>query len=430
MLNNAFDSLRKKLTIIYTAVFSVIILVILLSAYGLIWFEIIGNEKAELISQAYHETEEWINSGEKPCSQTSIDKGSMLAYFVAADDKTVILNQLGNGAQGKAILNHQGDWPKQLEGTRILRMHSTEQGQEHVRYRYLSAVVPVVDGGKTIGRLYMFKNIGFYYDAAYESLFMLMCLAVILLLLAGYFSYWVAGINIRPLKQMYEKQKQFTADASHEMRTPLSVMRLAVTALKEDSESKYSSLAADFLKMLGNEVDNMSRLTHRLMELARSEQDSALSMENVALSSLCEDVGKQLQLLARDKNIALETLVEPEIFLKGNTYALRRLLIILLDNAIKYSTPSSRINLRLYKSYSHITLEVADEGDGIKDDDKRHVFDRFYRVDKARSRGQGGFGLGLSLAQGIAMQHGAVIKVKDNKPVGTIMQVVFNEKMK
>ena len=109
---------------------------------------------------------------------------------------------------------------------------------------------------------------------------------------------------------------------------------------------------------------------------------------------------------------------------------LRRLLIILLDNAIKYSASGSKITLRLFKQEKRIILEVADEGEGIKDEDKELVFDRFYRVDKARSRSQGGFGLGLSLALGIANEHGAVIRILDNKPKGTIMQVVFNEKMK
>lgn len=430
MWNNAFDGLRTKLTIIYTAVFGTIILLVLLSAYGLIWLEIIGNEKSELVSQAYHETEEWLNSGEKPCSQKSIDNGSMLAYFVSVDDKIVILNQLGEGIRGRTVFQHKNDWPKTFEETRILRMHSVEYGQDKQRYRYLSTVVPVVDGEKTIGKLYMFEDIGFYYTAAYKSLFMLMCLAVVLLLLASFFSYCIAGINIKPLKQMYEKQKQFTADASHEMRTPLSVMRLAVTALKEDSESRFSSCAKDFLKILGDEVDNMSRLVHNLMELARGEQNNALTMEKIAFSSLCENVGREMQLLVMDKKMVLTTFIEPEIYLNGNSESLRRLLIIFLDNAIKYSKPNSKIILRLFRNDNQVNLEVVDEGEGIRDEDKKRVFDRFYRVDKVRSRSQGGFGLGLSLAQEIAMQHGATVNIRDNKPVGTVMQVVFSEKVK
>lgn len=431
MWNDAFEGLRKKLTIIYTVIFSTIIIAILAAAYTFIWWEIISHEKDELVAQAYHEAEEWLNSGELPCSQTSLRDGSMLAYFVTMDNKTVILEQLGSGPQGRAIIRHKNDWPKKLEGTRILRMHGVDTANYAERYRYLSAVIPVQQGNTVIGKLYMFKNIEFYYNAAYKTLFILLCIALLLVIGAGCISYWVAGINIRPIRQMYEKQKQFTADASHEMRTPLAVMRLAVTALQEDNDSKYSSFASESLQMLNNEVDSMSRLTQRLMELARSEQGvDSVMQKRVALSCLCEETGQQLRLLAKDKGIDLASFVEPELYLNGYIDNLRRLLIILLDNAIKYSASGSKITLRLFKQEKRIILEVADEGEGIKDEDKELVFDRFYRVDKARSRSQGGFGLGLSLALGIANEHGAVIRILDNKPKGTIMQVVFNEKMK
>lgn len=431
MLNDAFEGLRKRLTIIYTAILSTIIIAILAVAYTFIWWEIISHEKDELVAQAYHEAEEWLNSGELPCSQTSLKDGSMLAYFVTMDNKTVILEQLGSGPQGRAIISHRNDWPKKLEGTRILRMHGVDAVNSSERYRYLSAVVPVQKDNNVIGKLYMFKNIEFYYNAAYKTLFILLCIALLLVLGAGGISYWLAGINIRPIRRMYERQKQFTADASHEMRTPLAVMRLAVTALREDNDSKYSSFASESLQMLNNEVDSMSRLTQRLMELARSEQESdSLLTERVDLSDLCENTVEQLRLLAKEKSIDLADFVEPELYLKGDAEGLKRLLIILLDNAIKYSAGSSRITLRLFKSDKQVHLEVADEGEGIKDDDKKLVFDRFYRVDKARSRSQGGFGLGLSLAQTIAKQHDAVIRILDNNPKGTIMQVVFSEKMK
>lgn len=428
MWNDAFERLRRKLTIIYTVVFSIIIVVILGAAYTFIWWEIASHEKEELVAQAYHEAEEWLNSGELPCSQTSLNNGSMLAYFVTMDDKVVILNQLGSGPQGRAIMSHKNDWPKKLDGTRILRMHGVDTPDSSERYRYLAAVVPVIrdNDSNAIGKLYMFKDIEFYYAAAYRTLFILTCMALLLVLAACYISYLIAGINIRPIKQMYEQQKQFTADASHEMRTPLAVMRLAVTALKEDMGSKCSSFATESLEILSNEVDSMSKLTHRLMELARSEQElQPLVMQNIALSNLCEAVGAQLELLADKKGITITRLIEPELNMYGNEESIRRLLIILLDNAIKYSPSGTKVILRLFKNGGQLNLQVADEGEGISDENKKHVFDRFYRVDKARSRSQGGFGLGLSLAQAIAKQHGAIIKVKDNEPQGTIMQVVF-----
>lgn len=429
MLNDAFDKLRKRLTLIYTAVFGVIILVIVASAYVFIWWEIAAHEKETLIAQAYHETEEWLNSGEKPCSQESIENGSMLAYFVSADEKTVILNQLGNGSVGRAIFSHRDDWPKQFSKARIIRIHGSDSNSAGERYRYLAALVPVVKDDAVIGRLYMFKNIEFYYMAAYKTLFMLLCVALVFFLGAYWLGYYLAGISIHPIMKMYEQQKQFTADASHEMRTPLSVMRLAVIGMQEDMDSKYSSFAQESLKILTDEVNNMSNLTQHLLSLSRNDNgDDAMESEYFNISAMCKECVSKISLVASEKRITINTDIVPDVFLDGDKRSLTRLLVILLDNAIKYSPEQSNITVGLKKSTTQITLWVADEGEGISDSDKKKVFDRFYRVDKARSRKQGGFGLGLSLAQNIAKQHKTVIEIIDNKPKGTIMQIVFSAK--
>ncbi len=271
MWNEPFEHLRRRLTFVYMMIFGVIILLIVATAYSFIWFEIISHEKKELVAQVYHEAEEWLASGEKPCSTTSLRDGSMLAYFVAQDGKTVILDQLGSAGPGRALRRHQQDWPEQPDSTRLLRMHGDETEPSNTRYRYLAAVINVNDNHGEIGKLYMFKNIQFYYTAAYKTLFMLFCIALILFIGACMFSYWLAGVNMRPISQMYEQQKRFTADASHEMRTPLSVMRLAVDAMKIDTDSHYSSFVKESIEMLQSEIKRMSKLVEMLMQLARNE---------------------------------------------------------------------------------------------------------------------------------------------------------------
>ena len=426
MWNKVFEGLRRRMTCIYAAIFGLLILFVVFAAYTLVWWEIIDHEKHELVETVYHEAEEWVESGEEPCSTVSVNEGSMLAYFVTMDDKRVILNQLGNGPQGKALWRHRSDWPQKMDSTRILRMHGGEDEPEHIRYRYLAAVAPVVKNGETVGKLYMFENIDFYYTAAYRTLFKLLCIAVLFFVGACYFGYWLAGRNIKPVSEMYGRQMQFTADASHEMRTPLAVMALATQGLKEDEDSQFSDFAKESIAMLQSETKRMSRLTENLMELARGDEGrlSELNVE-VNMSSLCERVGRQLALLAQDKSIELKQQINAELKLWGDEAALTRLCIILLDNAIKYSPSGTTINFVATKSKNNLLLVVQDEGCGIKDEDKKKVFDRFYRVDKARSRSQGGLGLGLSLAQAIVHQHRGCIKVLDNKPCGTIMQVLL-----
>ena len=420
MWNKPFEKLRRQMTCVYAAIFGVLILAIVAAAYTLIWWEILANEKTNLIAQIYHEGEEWIESEEPPCSQAAMSSGKMFAYFVAPDGKTVILNQLGDGDVGKALLSHQSDWPQDMEGTHLIRMRGTN-GE---RYRYLAGVAPVVDKGKQIGTLYMFKNMEFYYQAAYKTLFWLLCMALVLYMAACYFGYWLAGRNIRPISQMYARQKQFTADASHEMRTPLAVMKLAVQGLREDEDSRLSEFAKESVGMLDSEADRLSRLTENLMTLARSDEDNLPAYtEQVDMTALCHKVAAQLALLAEQKQIVLKQELQADLSVQGDELALSRLLIILLDNALKYSAAKTTVTLRGARVKEHLVIEVRDEGCGISDEDKTRVFDRFYRVDKARSRSQGGLGLGLSLAWAIVHQHGGSIKIFDNQPQGTVMYV-------
>ena len=420
MWNKPFENLRMQMTCVYAAIFGVLILAIVAAAYTLIWWEILANEKTNLIAQIYHEGEEWIESEEPPCSQAAMSSGKMFAYFVAPDGKTVILNQLGDGDVGKALLSHQSDWPQNMEGTHLIRM----RGANGERYRYLAGVAPVVDKGKQIGTLYMFKNMEFYYYAAFKTLFLLLCLAVVLYLAACYFGYWLARRNILPISQMYERQKQFTADASHEMRTPLAVMKLAVQGLREDEDSRLSEFAKESVEMLDSEADRLSRLTENLMTLARSDEDNLPAYtEQVDMTALCHKVAAQLALLAEQKQIVLKQEIQADLSVYGDELALSRLLIILIDNALKYSSAKTTVTLRGARVKAQMVIEVRDEGCGISDEDKQRIFDRFFRVDKARSRSQGGLGLGLSLAWAIVHQHGGSIEAFDNQPQGTVMYV-------
>lgn len=424
MWSKVFEHLRQRMTCIYAAIFGVLILLIVFAAYTFIWWNVLQHEKDELVAKIYHEAEEWVDSGEEPCSAVSVREGSMLAYFVSPDGKTVVLDQLGQGKIREGLFKHRGDWPKKLDTARMLnnRVYD-EKGNAH---RYLAALAPVLRGDKLEGHLYMFKDMEFYYQAAFTTLFKLLCVAVLLFALACYFDYWLAGRNIQPISEMYGRQMQFTADASHEMRTPLAVMALATQGLKEDEESRYSDFAKESIEMLQNETQRMSRLTENLMALARGDEGNApVPMQMVNITELCARVGQQLKLLAQEKGIALRTHVDDSLELLGDETALNRLLIILLDNAIKYSPAATNIDFIVTKSKNNVLFVVQDEGCGISDEDKEKVFDRFYRVDKARSRSQGGLGLGLSLAHAIVRQHQGEIRILDNKPCGTIMQVLL-----
>jgi len=418
MSNKLFHNLRKRMTLQYSLVFGLVILAIVFATYALTWWSILAIEKAELHDKAIHEGEEWVTSKEAPVNDKELYNGDMLAYFVKPDGKTVIVNQMGKADIGEALLKKRNDWPT-LEGnhTRLIRTHN-EGRTKH--FRYLATVCEVKSRGTLIGHLYMFENMETYYHAGFKTLRILILLYIALFGLASLASYWLAGRNLAPISTSYDKQKQFTADASHEMRTPLAVMKLGVQGIEADDENMLSSFSTETLSMLEQEVDRLTRLTENLMTLARSDNDNfSTEPTSILLSDMALQVANQLQLVASEKDIVIKRHIETDISIYGDEASINRLLIILLDNAVKYSPEGTDILLELTAQKNNVLIKITDQGIGISDEDKPKIFDRFYRVDKARSRSMGGLGLGLALARAIVDHHQGKIWVEDNKPQGS-----------
>ena len=221
------------------------------------------------------------------------------------------------------------------------------------------------------------------------------------------------------LERSFTEMKRFTADASHELRTPLAVIR----AETESALGKAGD--EDVQQMLGSALEEcirLSRLTDQLLTLAR--QDAGLSEQRrdpVNLAQLAASVVETLRPLAEAKALALA--VEPgarpeEAVIRGDSDRLRQVLLNVLDNSLKHTAAGS-VTLRVKAAEKEVTIEVRDTGEGIPPDHLPHVFDRFYRVDKARTREQGGTGLGLSIAKSIIDAHGGRIELHSELGQGT-----------
>lgn len=411
MSDNIFHKLRTRMTYTYAAIFGLIISVIILCSCALIGWSILEIEKHTLYEKVIHEGEEWISSKEAPVSEKELTSGTMLAYFEAPDGKSPILNQLGNSAAGKALYSNRNSWPSLERKTRLIRIKDKAGNS----YRYLASVAVIKDGNHTIGVLYIFKNFQEYYNVAITTLKKLFLLFIILFTIGIGGSYYLSGKNIRPISDMYEKQKQFTADASHEMRTPLAVLKLSCEGIATDEESRLSQFSCETIEMMATEVNRLTKLTENLMTLARSDNGHLhINFSEFDLSQIAAKIVLQMQLLAEKQNITILSQIQPYLKIYGDPNGLNRLLIILLDNAIKYSNAFTDITIIIEKQGRNVLIKVIDYGQGISDEDKVKVFDRFYRVDKARSRAMGGLGLGLSLAQAIVTEHNGKIWITDN----------------
>ncbi len=226
------------------------------------------------------------------------------------------------------------------------------------------------------------------------------------------------------LEEAFHRQRQFAADASHELRTPLTAIIGQIDVALSWPESAESLHAT--LESVREQAQRLARLANNLLFLARADAPAVVrAVEPVDLSALLPAIVTQVQPLAaqRQQTIVLPAL--PPRVVHGNEDQLIRLLLNLLDNAIRYTPPGGRIGLDCTDEHGNIRISVRDSGPGIAPEHLPRVFDRFYRVDRGRSRAQGGSGLGLAIAQSIAQLHGGQIVVESAVGRGSTFTVIL-----
>lgn len=234
--------------------------------------------------------------------------------------------------------------------------------------------------------------------------------------------FFLSGLALRPIRRSVDRQRAFVADASHELRTPLTIVRATAELLKRDRD-KPDSVDATADEII-SETDRLSALVNQMLTLARSDADiSALETETVDLAGVAGEVTRQMRLLAEPKAISIDVSADGPIHVEGDATRLRELVTILLDNAIKYSDERASVTVRVDRDGGRALLTVSDTGRGIPAEALPRIFDRFYRVDKARSREMGGAGLGLSIARWIVDAHAGQIRVDSVEGGGTTVRV-------
>jgi heavy metal sensor kinase len=224
------------------------------------------------------------------------------------------------------------------------------------------------------------------------------------------------------IEDAFQRQRQFTADAAHELRTPLSIMQTGLDVVLSQPRA-----AKDYRATLENmleEVLRLSQLTTQLLMLARADTHTlTIQPRPVDLSLLLNTVSDQIALTAEQKQITLTCDVPPRIAVKADEDRLIQLALNLLENAVKYTPPGGAITVTLARSDGKICFSIADTGIGVAPQHLPHIFDRFYRVDRARSRG--GVGLGLAIAKQIAQLHGGDITVVSQPGLGSTFSVTL-----
>jgi len=227
---------------------------------------------------------------------------------------------------------------------------------------------------------------------------------------------------IERLENAIEHISRFSADVSHELRTPLTILRGELESMLDKRPRD-----AETLETVGNaleEIERLTRIVDQLLILSRLDAGQAgIEKSPIDLGKLAVATAEQMSLLADEKEISMHYAIEKEIWVAGDSLRLKQILVNLLDNAIKYTPERGAIELAVRREAGAAVLAVSDTGTGIAAHELPHVFERFYRADKARTRSTGGAGLGLSIVKAIAVAHDARVSVESTEGQGTSVRV-------
>lgn len=222
----------------------------------------------------------------------------------------------------------------------------------------------------------------------------------------------LSGIAVNPVKVAWNKQKQFVADASHELKTPLTVILANNNIMMSHKDSKVED-KIKWLQSSEEEAQHMKKLIDQMLFLAKSDaKNSKTELAKVNVSEIIEAASLNFEPIAFEKGIMLDCGIEPDIIMDSNETMLNQLSHILIDNGIKYSASDGIVNIKLYKRNDKLIFSVNNKGNVISKDELAHIFDRFYRAEKSRTTK--GYGLGLSIAQNITNSLGGKINVESN----------------
>ncbi|MET3292914.1 UNVERIFIED_CONTAM: signal transduction histidine kinase [Brevibacillus sp. OAP136] len=444
-----FEKTRRKLTLFYGGIAALLLLVMVFFFYFSLSFVITANVKASLQSltaKIGHESREhhffdW--EPDKPPPPP--DKGKGRKGRVDWDFLQPTQFAFVRGPAGGPPITSLGESQVQLaqKVNDFVSQQPLEPGEmEQIQltvdsttktYAIFRAQIDGMDPSDAI--VYFGEDITSMDQLLGQMQLLLTITAVLLLGLGTAAGYFFAGRAMVPITQAYKRQKEFTADASHELRTPLSVM-LSSTEILAEKKDNLPPFHQTVLTGMMDEITRMIRMVENLLSLARSETDAAElphdEQEHFDVGQMAWEVCTQMHSSAAQKGVQLtladeKTTLVPLPF-HGNKDQIRQLLYILIDNAIKYTDSGGFITVSVTAvKYKKVKIVVKDTGCGIPEEDLPFIFERFYRIDKGRSRATGGTGLGLSIAAQIVAKHKGKISVESKLQAGTTFTVLLKD---
>ncbi len=456
-------SIRLRLALWYTSVLGVTLIIFSVALYMLMARHVIDENDASIATRAQHiASTVRIDTAAPPTLShvelPPIDAFESAGVYVQIVQTDGVVVAHSDNLGGQELPGNERAFAGAWTGQGVF--YSASIGGEQVRVY----IQPLVVGGRIIGFIQVGRSNSEAYGILDRLRLGLIGFGLLSLLLAGAIAWAMAGSALMPiatitrtarsialskgfsrrledagsrdelgqlgttfnemlasLEEAYAAQQRFIADASHELRTPLTAVRANLELLRRQGNGLPTEGREELVDAAANEAERMARLVADLLSLARADAGQKMKVQQVELDRLLLDVYGEAKLLAKPVKLTVDEI--DEVSLTADSDRIKQLILILVDNALRYTPAGGQVKLSLRKESAMAVLEVADTGIGISTEDLPRIFDRFYRADKARARDAGGTGLGLAIAKWIVEQHGGGIAVASEQVKGSTFTV-------
>jgi signal transduction histidine kinase len=439
-----FEGTQFRLTLLYSGLLMLFLVLFIAVVYTILYATIFKDQERELESSVSHEArsiEEYLrfqnHKGRLEFrNQESVEKDvDQFFYYVVNHSGELVLGDELIPELRTKLVTTVSEWNPNRNEILQKTFHvdssekrSNDKGrkgefrptQRKDTIRLMIAGQPISYKGEVIGMLYIGKEVSLAYQVFKWLLIILLGLAILFSGVALVISYYMSKKAMIPITRAFSKQREFVADASHELRTPLSVMLSSINAMEMTLELKEEDYSHKLLGNMKKEVKRMTGLVGDLLTLARSDSGTIEYVnERFDFRPIAEEVMGSVRTMAESKQIDLSFDAPESLSVYGDPNRLTQLLYILLDNAMKYTPNGGEAKLSLTVKGRELFITMKDTGIGIKSEDYDRIFERFYRVDKARTRQAGGHGLGLAIAKWIVESHKGTIHVSSKQGEGS-----------
>ena len=428
---NVFGRSRLRLMLRYALVMGGLVIVLLFAMHKTMEWAITSEQARELLdtadsvaeAQAYAILHPGADTDESQLYRSTNDR---LFYYVFDGEGRLVSFSRASFRIESFVLDIMTVWDAPEREVRVF----TKTNERGAPTKVMMTSQTVFSPPLPMQTVYVGKDVTAMYNGMEKATWALAVLGGLALIFAAAIGYVLSGGAMKPVREAYEKQRQFAADASHELRTPLAVVLASADLLRSDP-----SIASPFLKQViedvRDEVKKMTKLVGDLLTVARTDgRANQLKPVRMDLVSAAQQTVRIMRPFAEKKDIVIDEELPKRAEIHADEQKIRQLILILVDNAVKYTPEHGRISVRVQEEKGNVELFVSDTGIGIAPEHQERIFERFYRVDKARSRRMGGNGLGLAIAREIVEAHGGSIAVESEPGKGTTFHIRLKARAK